>query len=163
MNESNLIPCTCNWLQRGANHENCPIEFDEELNEYAMVRGGHRWCIRFCPGCGGAAPESKRDSLFKVLTETELNRVYSLLETVKTLDDLLAKFGPPEDDFGAGSVRLWKETDKHSTISQQFRQLRYENLSETATVYVDVHPSGLVEFGISAKPLDDDGQQPSSA
>jgi len=102
-----------------------------------------------------------RQATERVLTDG-CGRRDSILNEVKTVDEVLARFGPPDEVQESGSIRIWKETDKHSKISQQFRSLRYENLSETATVFVDVHPSGLVEYGIGAKPLGNAETEPSS-
>lgn len=97
-------PCRCGYLPRQADDPRSPIVFDRQLNEcnyvYPCAPGdGH--CvgatsmlrIYHCPFCGGAAPESKRDLLFAVITAEEEERLTELLRGIKSLDDAVRVLG----------------------------------------------------------------------
>lgn len=78
-----------------------PIVFDEQMNEFHIThattddgREGHT-LIRHCPWCGGAAPESKRHTYFAQITNEESRRLHVLTANVRTVEEVLAKFGPP--------------------------------------------------------------------
>ena len=75
-------PCTCGFLERQADDPASPIVFDARLNEYhfeypSPCAGGDcptakaEMMIYHCPFCGGAAPVSKRASLFTAFTPEE--------------------------------------------------------------------------------------------
>lgn len=145
--------CHCHTLERSANDPNCPIEFDEKLNEYQIVLNDHRWLIRYCPFCGNLAPPSKRSSLFAKMTPSEFARVRDLVAGLRTVEEVLAKFGVPDDDIANGGFREFPESADRPPMKQVFRQLTYRGLSPTVNVTVSVHPSGLVEFGFSGKLL----------
>lgn len=145
--------CHCRSLERSANDPNCPIEFDEELNEYQIVANDHRWLIRYCPFCGNLTPPSKRGSLFAKMTPDEFARIRNLVAGLRTVEEVLAKFGVPDDDITNGGFREFPETADQPPIKQAFRQLNYQGLSPTVNLMVSVHPSGLFEFGFSGKLL----------
>ena len=145
--------CHCHALERFADDPNCPIEFDKKLNEYQIVANGHLWLIRYCPFCGNLAPPSKRDSLFAKMTPDEFARIRDLVAGLRTVKEVLATFGVPDDDIANGGFREFPETTDRPSIRQAFRQLTYRGLSPTVSVMVSVHSSGLVEFGFSGKLL----------
>lgn len=145
--------CHCRVLQRAADDSSCPIEFDEKLNEYQIVQNDYRWLVRYCPFCGNLAPPSKRASLFTKVTPDELARMQNLVEGLRTVDDVLGKFGLPDQDIPNGGFREFPEAANRPPMLQVFRQLTYRGLSPTVNVTVSVHPSGLAEFGFSGKPL----------
>ena len=64
--------CVCGYLERASEEPEVPIVFDAKVNEYHIANigknGGHR-VIYHCPWCGGAAPRSKRASLFATVTD----------------------------------------------------------------------------------------------
>lgn len=137
------VACTCGSLQRSADDPDLPIEFDPKTNEYQFtyhspVGNGlsGSMVIYHCPFCGGAAPPSKRASLFAVVSHREKERLDAMFDQIKTLDDAIAKFGPPDDDLSHGvTVRTKEEDDRPSEI-QSFRTIRYGGLSETADVHI---------------------------
>jgi len=60
-------------------------------------------------------PESKRDSLFAFVSDAEVRRLDNAFADIKTLDDAIARFGPPDEDIPHGvSVRTPEEREKPS-------------------------------------------------
>ena len=152
-------PCTCRWLERAAAEPHVPIVYDERLNEFQLTHiyddgriGSSR--IRHCPWCGRAAPESKRGAFFAEITSAEDDRLRKELSGLKTVDDVIAKLGPPDEDHpeGYGSGSAGTETDPPTRT--RYRLLRYTGLSETANVtFIDFGPGVGVRISLEGKYL----------
>lgn len=153
------IPCDCNWLQRNADNPDRPIEFDPSVNEYNIVylmpSGQGKMTIRHCPFCGGTAPQSKRDLLFAVISDIERFRLVELTKSLKTLSDALEALGEPDEDCEGGSVVATLEHKGQSGVTQAYRTLRYDHLSETAWVHVKIYPGDYVAIRFSGKFIGD--------
>lgn len=147
--------CRCGYLQEQADDPRSAIVFDRELNEYNYVypcAPGDGDCegatsmlrIYHCPFCGGAAPESKRDLLFAVITAEEEERLTELLRGIRSLDDAVRMLGPPDrDEPHAITQRMPEKSGKPPAI-ESFRMLVYSELSETAEVWItDYRERGL--------------------
>jgi hypothetical protein len=143
-------------LQHAADDPDSPIVYDARLNEfhfeYPCAPGDgdcegakSRLRIYHCPFCGGATPESKRDSLFAAVTIEEENRLGELLTGVTTLNDALRKLGNPDRDEPAGVTQKTPERDGNPSIIESFRSIVYCGLSNTA----DVHITDYREKGVS--------------
>ncbi len=152
-------PCKCGYLQRAADDPSSPIVFDPELNEYNFeypdpelneysfedpspcgdgAREGTKATLRMyhCPFCGGAAPESKRELLFAVISAKEQRRLYELLDGIKTIDEAIRVLGPPDEDGPHGVTQSHPEREGKAPTVQSFRTLNYRQLSETAEVCI---------------------------
>ncbi len=75
-------PCSCGFLEQAADDPNLPIRFDPLVGEYhfefpspfageACPEAKAQLTIYHCPFCGGAAPPSKRDTLFTNISDQE--------------------------------------------------------------------------------------------
>ena len=74
--------------------------------------------IYHCPFCGGAAPPSKRDTLFTNISDQEAARLYRLFEGMHTLEEVVRALGPPDDDMERGlTVREPEKEGKPPTIT----------------------------------------------
>jgi hypothetical protein len=157
-------PCTCHYLERAANDPRSPIVYDAKLNEYNFEYAspsGDGMCeagkaslrIYHCPFCGGAAPESKRALLFSVISPEEERRLYKLLGSIKTLDEAVQVFGPPDDDYPHGLREEHPEQEGTAPTVENFRVLRYSGLSDTADVNIAESRSGGVHFWMQGKYL----------
>jgi hypothetical protein len=135
-------PCKCGFLEREAHDPDSPIVFDKELNEY-QVEYKHRtsgeishMMIYHCPFCGGAAPESLRQGLFAVISDEEENRLMEMTKDIRTLEDAMAKFGPPDyDEPNSVKVEI-PECEAGGPTIQRFRRIIYCSLSDTADVHI---------------------------
>src|SRR3954466_901759 len=109
--------CTCNWLHNAATAPEMPIEFNPEMNEFDLhvdsPVGKAMWRIRYCPSCGGRAPESLRDTFFAIITPEEQQRLQELLAPITSPGEALRVLGSPDGE-------------NHSLV--------YRHLSETADV-----------------------------
>src|SRR5260370_37691856 len=90
--------CTCGALERNSEDSEIPIVFDARMNEFSFrwpsKHGDAHLLIYHCPFCGGAAPQSKRDTLFAVVSTTEARRLHELLSDIKTIEEAIKKLGP---------------------------------------------------------------------
>jgi hypothetical protein len=155
-----LGECNDGHLEDLAADPTCPVEFDSRLNEYHITReGGGHFMIYYCPLCGGSVPESRRDQLFHKLTEIERRRLIDLTQNLKTLDEVLAAFGPPDCDQPTGFIKVIPERDGKPETTERFRVLIYEKLSDTANVRVTVYPTDRVGIGFQGKAKKKRGDQ----
>ncbi|HEY1286835.1 MAG TPA: hypothetical protein VGF58_00810, partial [Burkholderiales bacterium] len=141
--------------ERAANDPSNPIKFDAEVNEYYLRAGqsdAHaRYVIRFCPWCGEDAPVSHRDRLFEVITPEETIRVTQLWKGLRTREDVLKAWGPPDEHFPHGFGETEKEEDGKATRTVYYDLMRYNNLSPTAVVDVILCAGERVMFSYSTK------------
>ena len=137
--------CHCGYLRDAADDPDSPIVFDARLNEFIFEypcppgdgdHAGAKSMLRVyhCPFCGGAAPKSKRGSLFASITIEEENRLSELLAGIATLDDATRMLGQPDRDEGL--TQKTPEQDGNPPRIESFRTLVYCGLSETAEVYI---------------------------
>jgi len=134
--------CSCGYLEGQATDPDSPIVFSPETNEYHFeykapnAEGKGMLVIYHCPFCGGAAPESTRDQLFAQITAEEENRLNECLEGIITIEDAINKLGPPDHDDPRGVGIKAPEEDGSAPNIQSFRCLTYNNLSDSADVYI---------------------------
>ena len=144
-------PCTCGFLERQADNPASPIVFDARLNEYHFeypspcARGDcptakAQMMIYHCLFCGGAAPPSKRATLFTAFTPEEQRRLYRLFDGMRTLQEVIAALGPPDEEKERGLTVQRPEKDGQPPTMRSFRTLRYTRLSDTADVEVYADP-----------------------
>jgi hypothetical protein len=92
----------------------------------------------YCPFCGGRTPESRRDSLFAHITQEEETRIYALFAGVRTVSDVLARFGPPDEQRDiAAAVRRAGGKGK-AERGEAFRGMVYKSLSPVADIVFEV-------------------------
>jgi hypothetical protein len=154
------VPCTCRFLERAAEEPTVPIVFDARMNEYHIMNVGKdrrgRTNIYHCPFCGGAAPLSKRHSLFATITSTEAERLYQLTSGVKTFEEVVAKFGELDDDLDPGMKLHTPGSDAEPPKVVSYRTLTYKRLSKTAeVVFIDYGPERGVRTSLRGKYLGD--------
>lgn len=150
--------CRCGLLERLSKEPALPIVFDPELNEY-HIRGegdGGRVMsvmIYHCPYCGGRTPKSRRRELFMHITDTERERLKSIVQNLASVSDVLAALGPPDRDDPVG-YSVTTKSKKGRSSAKLYRALTYSGLSTMADILVTVHPSEKVGFGFIAKPIE---------
>jgi hypothetical protein len=150
------MPCKCRFLERASEEPAIPIVFDARMNEYHIMnvgkgRRGHS-NIYHCPFCGGAAPVSKRHSLFATITSTEAERLYKLTSGMKTFKEVVAKFGEPDDDLDPGTQSHTPGSDADPPKVVSYRTLTYKRLSKTAeVVFIDYGPERGVRTSLRGK------------
>ncbi len=152
-------PCTCRYLQSAAEDADNPIAFDEKTSEYQFtyrepgLDGPSMLVIYHCPFCGGAAPRSKRSLLFATIPRSEEKRLAVLLGPIKTLDEAVALLGKPDYD-GHGRVRDPGSDERAPTVECR-REIRYEDLSDVAAVWITERPDGSVSCCLQGKYIGD--------
>jgi hypothetical protein len=145
-------PCTCGVLEQEANDPDSPIVFDVQMNEYHFEypspcagedcdTAKAQMMIYHCPFCGGATPPSKRESLFTAPSRKEQRRLCRLFNGLRTLQEVVATIGPPDEDKDQGLTIRLSEKDGQATTTRTFRTLRYTRLSDTADVEVYADPA----------------------
>lgn len=157
MPDPNAPECDCRWLENAAEDPHVPITFDSKLNEYHLIRGGElggTMLFYHCPFCGGRAPKSRRDALFLHVTHEEMLRLDTLTRNLKSLADVVAAFGNPDEDYPTGHGVTKPGAVGEPDKTEHYRSIRYNNLSQTAVVDVIVHPLDRVHFTSYGKPAE---------
>ena len=91
--------CKCGALETASKETDHAIRWDERMNEYYIAHGkGGRMMVYYCPVCGGRTPESRRASFFAHVTQEEEMRIYSFFRGLRTVSDVVARFGPPDEE-----------------------------------------------------------------
>ncbi len=135
--------CDCGLLDRAAKEPDHPVRFDPELQTfYLSYRTGARMDLYYCPFCGGRLPRTTRESRYAHITDDEQFRILKLFESVRTEQDVLSKYGTPDEEIGGGAILPEKE-DKPSRGEYQ-RVLTYRHLSPVADVSFAIGPDGRV-------------------
>ncbi len=154
------VVCTCHYLEKRANDPDVPIEFDSRLNEFHLVyQTGTKQgelIIRHCPFCGGKAPKSKRSSLFANVTPNEIHRLSKMTQPLRSLEEVLATLGTPDEDLPTGAMTQSPEKDGQPGETRVYRVLRYKSLSATVLVSVKVDSQDRVSIIFSGKYLGKD-------
>jgi hypothetical protein len=155
---------TCGFLERRANDPDSPIEFDATVREFLyVVRSDdgdvkNKLSIYHCPFCGGETPQSKRDTLFAVVSHSEEERIRELFDGLKSVTEVIQRHGPPEIDRINAVVSRTPERGAQPPVSSAYRYLVYSNLSDYADVHVVEYPDrvGLSMMGKYTGPRVDD-------
>jgi len=147
--------CKCGGLARLASDPKDPVEFDPGLNEYHIIwpGGGGYSAIYFCPFCGGIAPKSQRAKLFQTLTDAERQRLCDLTKELRTVQDVIAAFGEPDNRWPMGKVVTIPEKEGIPETTQSYPAMTYTKLSDAANVNVTVYPTDRVGISFQGKPM----------
>ncbi|MDB4928153.1 MAG: hypothetical protein JWM10_637 [Myxococcaceae bacterium] len=147
--------CACQYLADAAADPQSPIVFDPKLNGYNFeypdpcsdercAAGKASLRIYHCPFCGGAAPKSKRDLLFAVISPEEQRRLNQLLTGINSVEDAYRVLGTPDHDDPHGLTVKQPEREGTAPTRKTDRSLTYSQLSETAEVILtDYCPDGV--------------------
>ncbi|TAK19469.1 MAG: hypothetical protein EPO40_33155 [Myxococcaceae bacterium] len=152
-------PCACDYLSHAADDPRSPIVFDPKLNEYNFEypslrsdEAGKAYLrIYHCPFCGGAAPESKRDQLFAVISPEEKRRLNQLLSGIKSVEDAFSVLGTPDHDDPHGLTAQRPEREGSAPTRQSYRSLTYSQLSDTADVILTDYRADGVHIALQGK------------
>ena len=144
--------CDCRVLEFFSKEPDHPIRWDESLSEYFLACGqSGRTMIYYCLFCGGSTPKSRRASLFAHVSQMEMCRIHDLFRGLRTVADVVARFGPPDEEreVDGGSHRL--EEDGRPERGECYRALVYKSLSPVADIGFQVGVGDLVQGTWSAK------------
>jgi len=151
------VRCKCRWLQDAADDPLQPIVFDKKTNEYQIRYRepdeiNHSMLIIYhCPFCGGAAPMSKRASLFHAIPLEEKDRLLKLLAGITSLRGAIRKLGKPNYDNPRGTkVETPRRAGRAPTI-QWYRTLCFDKLSKVADVWFTERADGQASWRLQGK------------
>ena len=137
--------CDCSVLENASKEPAHPIRWDERMNEYYLATGETgRMMIYYCPFCGGRAPESRRASMFAHVTQKEETRIFGLFRGIRTVADVFAKFGQPDEELEFASGVRSLSRDNKPERGEIFRGLVYKSLSPVADIVFEVGSSESV-------------------
>jgi hypothetical protein len=138
--------CDCGGPERWVRDPHFPVEFDEQMNEYHLVRDGARALMRYCFWCGGRLPESRRGSCFTTPSAAEMAEVKGLLDGAKTHEDVLRILGPPDEfrDMGGGVI----DKTSGAVLSRWDQHYAYTKRWKTLVVYVPITLEGRFGYSI---------------
>jgi hypothetical protein len=139
-----IQPCRCGFLLEVARSPDMPIEFDDALNEFHIVRPNGFTVMRYCPFCGDRLPSSHRGRLSRMVTATERARLKREFSHLATIDSVLSSLGPPDRDRidGLSDERVVGRRRKRVC----YRLLTYDRLSPTAYVSFAVAKDGTAQL-----------------
>jgi hypothetical protein len=93
--------CSCGMPDKWTMDPSFPVVFDVATNEYAVLHGPNQRVqavMRYCFWCGGALPESKRDTFFTAPDPAEvtaMKRILARLGLPGLVDDRLGHLWCP--------------------------------------------------------------------
>jgi hypothetical protein len=154
------VPCGCGYLERAADDPAIPIVFDEQTSEYQFIYqepdcdGRSMLIIYHCPFCGGKASESKRHLLFAAISRDEEERLAQLLSPIKTMQQAIDAFGPPQMDSFCVMRETRRDNPSNPPMAQRCREILYKGLSDVADVRIRELPDGRVSFTLQGKHID---------
>lgn len=145
--------CECGTLERLSREPSIPVVFDAELNEYHIVGAAQeKVLIYHCIFCGGRTPASRRPELFKHVSREEFERLRQATRDLKTLEDVVAAFGPADVDDPAGYSST-EPAGPGPRRTTNYRRMTFASLSDTADVHVVIGLNDKVQFSFTPKPL----------
>lgn len=156
-------PCRCGFLERATGDPDLPIRFDASVGEYhfefpspcigeTCPEAKAQLTIYHCPFCGGAAPPSKRETLFTMFSRLEAGRLGRLFDGMRTLDEVVQALGTPDEDKERGMMVREPGNEGKAPTARSHRTLRYTRLSDTADVEVYADPAeGAVKVTLMGK------------
>lgn len=131
--------CKCGVLESASKEADHPIRWDEEMNEYYIADGKiGRMMVYYCPFCGGRTPKSRRDSFFAHVTPQEETRIYGLFRGLRTVADVVARYGPPDEEQEIASAVRHPSRGGRPERGAAFRGLVYKRLSPVADIVFQV-------------------------
>ncbi len=137
--------CKCGGLENASKEADHAIRWDERMNEYYIAYGkGGRMMVYYCPFCGGRTPESRRDSFFAHITQEEETRIYSLFRGLRTVSDVVARFGPPDEERDLAAAVRRPGRRGNAEHGEAFRGLVYKRLSPVADIVFQVGQSDTI-------------------
>ena len=137
--------CRCGILEIASKEPDNPIRWDERMNEYFISNGkGGSMMVYYCPFCGGRTPESRRASFWAHVTQDEETRIYNLFNGIRTVKDVIARFGLPDEERDFGSAVRHPGRWFRRARGEVFRTLVYKKLSPVADITFEVGTSDSV-------------------
>lgn len=140
--------CNCNAVNKWAENENYPIEYNESSQEYyLLVQGNKKYFLYFCPVCSGYLPNSEKDKKFIDFSESEVSEVNEIkekIENVETLDKLINILGVPDEKMTTGLKEIKKQKSFGRTPIKQ--TLVYNSIAESFSLIVVENEDGKIHF-----------------
>lgn len=158
MSESPERFCECKMPQRYAADQKCPVEFDEQMGEYNLVKNGHSWVMRHCFWCGGALPESKRSSFFTQIDEGEQKEILKLLQDKRSIPQVIEVLGEPDERCRPGGGIQYFDEGRGKVAFVQ--ALVYERRWRTIRLVVQEQADGQVSTAIMGRYVGPPGAHP---
>jgi hypothetical protein len=158
-----IEPCSCGFLEQAANDPKLPIRFDPSVGEYNFeftIRRTWKICpdakaqlrIYHRPFCVGAAPPSKKETLFARISDEEAARLYRMFHGMRTLEKVVRAVGPPDEDIPRGVTVRQPEKEGNAPRLRSYRTLHYTHISHSADVHVYADPAdGDVHVALTGK------------
>jgi len=137
--------CDCGALENASKEPDSPIRWEESMNEYHIVDAkGGQMMVYYCPICGGRTPRSRRSSMFAHVTRQEEWRIIELFRGIRTVADVVARFGPADEEREFASGQRTPNRDDKPERGEIFRGLVYKSLSPVADIVFEVGSSNTV-------------------
>ena len=142
--------CQCRTVEHLVSDPQCPIEHDQELNEYNLVSRDKksRYRLYYCFFCGGKLPASKRDSLFTEPSASEVKEVKNLLSKITSVLQVIRVFGEPDETEKAPKA----SSSKNGKVAVKYkRHHRYSTRWKTLDLTIREREDGSFDSAFTAK------------
>lgn len=150
MPSHNDVDCECGKPEKYATDPTVPVEFDEIMNEFHLVRDGSKLIMRYCTWCGGRLPKSKRDLFFTEPNESERAEVMELMKGARSHDDLLRILGPA-DELSESSGQV--ATPGNINYARWSQTYLYKTRWKSLELWVPLVIEGKFQFWTQGHPL----------
>src|SRR6267154_5694390 len=137
--------CSCRSVQGWAEDPDFYVVFDRQFNEYSLTsRDDQNILFHYCPTCGGNLPGSARSEFFEQPSVSEMSELRRKLSSVKSLEDVIALLGPPDE---ALSPATHDPAKKAIYGLEDIKQtLKYGSVSETLDLSVSENEKGQIRI-----------------
>lgn len=149
--KTDKFPCNCKMPEKWSKDPHFPLEYDAALNEFNIVHGearNFRTPILYCPYCGGRLPESKRDTFFVRLDETEEKQMQELMTRVCDVESMRNILGEPDRSYES---LINEEQRQLYEMKKWKRQYTYESRWRTLCLYIFERDDGSVQYSWAPK------------
>lgn len=146
--EACFLGCRCGLLPEMAKNPTGPIKFEAQDGEYRLyydpqnLSAGYQ-VMHYCLFCGGRLTRSAPSELWTISHDEEA-RLIQVTSSLKTVADVQAALGPPDDEATGAMRSAIRERVPQET--ELLRVLTYRRLSTIANVMVFERMDGSVGF-----------------
>ncbi len=107
--------------------------------------------IYHCPWCGGVASDSHQKSLFFELNEDACTEFEQIIRSCKTIDEVIAIFGQPDED--ELTVIRFNEKPGMSPRTDRIRLVTFQQIHPEMSVSIAQQIDGTLSLSFSPKPI----------
>jgi len=146
--------CKCGVLDHASKEPDHVVRWDDKDKTFYLAYGQHgRLMIYYCPFLRRQSSRRATKIAFAHISDAEMNRLRTIIDGLKTVDDVIAHFGPPDERKEVGSTVTKPEKDAKPAITNNYATIHCRKLSEVADMFFDIGANNQVRAGWTPKRL----------